>query len=61
MVCTLVLYILTLVFLSQAHQLAAKHLNPEEVSRMYVGQAQELEEQGSFKASHPLFSMLPRL
>ncbi len=34
----------------QAHQLAAKHLNPEEVARMYVGQAAELEDQGSFKA-----------
>jgi len=39
----------------QAHQLAAKHLNPEEVSRMYVGQAQELEEQGSFKEAEKLY------
>ena len=39
----------------QAHQLAAKHLNPEEVSRMYVGQAQELEEQGRFKEAEKLY------
>ena len=30
----------------QAHQLASKHLDSTEVSKMYIGQAQELEEQG---------------
>ena len=39
----------------QAHQLASKHLDSDEVSKMYVGQAQELEEQGRFKEAEKLY------
>ena len=39
----------------QAHQLASKHLETGEVSKMYVGQAQELEEQGRFKEAEKLY------
>ena len=39
----------------QAHQLASKHLDTGEVSKMYVGQAQELEEQGRFKEAEKLY------
>ena len=38
-----------IIVLLQAHQLASKHLDSTEVSKMYIGQAQELEEQGRFK------------
>ena len=39
----------------QAHQLASKHLDKSEVSKMYIGQAQELEEQGRFKEAEKLY------
>ena len=39
----------------QAHQLASKHLDREEVSKMYIGQAQELEAQGRFKEAEKLY------
>ena len=39
----------------QAHQLASKHLDKGEVSTMYIGQAQELEEQGRFKEAEKLY------
>ena len=39
----------------QAHQLASKHLDSTEVSKMYIGQAQELEEQGRFKDAEKLY------
>ena len=39
----------------QAHQLASSHLDKSEVSKMYIGQAQELEEQGRFKEAEKLY------
>ena len=39
----------------QAHQLASQHLDSNEVSTMYVGQAQELEQQGRFKEAEKLY------
>ena len=39
----------------QAHQLASKPLDKAEVSKMYIGQAQELEEQGRFKEAEKLY------
>ena len=39
----------------QAHQLASRHLDSTEVSKMYIGQAQELEEQGRFKDAEKLY------
>ena len=39
----------------QAHQLASKHLETGEVSKMYIGQAQELEDQGRFKEAEKLY------
>ena len=39
----------------QAHQLASRHLDRTEVSKMYIGQAQELKEQGRFKEAEKLY------
>ena len=39
----------------QAHQLASKHLQSDEVTKMYVGQAQELEDMGRFKEAEKLY------
>ena len=38
-----------------SHQLTSKHLDLTEVSKMYIGQAQELEEQGRFKDAEKLY------
>ena len=45
----------SIIVLLQAHQLASKHLDSTEVSKMYIGQAQELEEQGRFKDAEKLY------
>jgi intraflagellar transport protein 172 len=38
-----------------AHHLASKYMDSSEVSKMYVSQAQRLEEQGRFKEAEKLY------
>ena len=49
------MFFFSIIVLLQAHQLASKHLDSTEVSKMYIGQAQELEEQGRFKDAEKLY------